>query len=89
MVVFSAPVFLLYLPGIEFVPAGKLPGDYISKNQTAAINGLFTLFVYLSRVSTYIKPEGPLDTACTYFKSYILRGNGCPRPLIRQTDRKA
>lgn len=55
MVVFLAPVFLLYLPGIKFVPAEKLPGDYISKNQTAAINGLFTLFVFLSHVSTYIK----------------------------------
>jgi len=73
MVIFLLFALFLCLPGMKFAPFGKLHEGYISKNQTLAINGLFTLFVFLSHVSTYIKLEGTLDTAYSAFKSYMLQ----------------
>ncbi len=73
MVIFLIFTLLICLPGIKIAPFGKLHSDYLSKNQTLAINGLFTLFVFLSHVSTYIKLEGPLDTSYSAFKNYMLQ----------------
>jgi len=73
MVIFLILSLLLSLPGLKIAPLGKLHSDYISKNQTLAINGLFTLFVFLSHVSTYIKLEGIPDTAYSAFKGYMLQ----------------
>lgn len=73
MVIFLILTLLLCLLRMKIAPLGRLHRDYISKNQTLAINGLFTLFVFLSHVSTYIKLEGPLDTSYSAFKSYMLQ----------------
>lgn len=73
MIIFLILTLLCALPGIKIAPFGKLHTDYISKKQTLAINGLFTLFVFLSHVSTYIKLEGNIDTYYTAFKSYMLQ----------------
>lgn len=73
MVIFLLLTALLVFPGMKIAPLGQLHKDYISKAQTSAINGIFTLFVFWSHVSTYIKLDGSLDTPYTAFKSYMLQ----------------
>ena len=73
MVVFLILTALMCLPGIKLAPLGQLHKDYISKNQTAAINGIFTLLVFWSHASTYIKLDNAFDTPYTAFKNYMLQ----------------
>ncbi len=73
MVVFLILTALICLPGIKAAPSGQLHNDYISKNQTTAVNGIFTLLVFWSHVSTYIKLDSAYDIPYTSFKSYMLQ----------------
>ena len=73
MIIFLLLSFILIIPGIKLSAPGKFNSEYISKNQTGAINGLFTLFVFWSHISTYIKLDGRLDSPYTAFKSYMLQ----------------
>lgn len=73
MVIFLLLTALICLPGIKLAPVGSFHNDYISKNQTTAINGIFTLLVFWSHVSTYIKLDGNLDAYYTSFKGYMLQ----------------
>ena len=73
MVIFLVLTAIACIPGMKPAPLGQLNNDYISKNQTAAINGIFTLLVFWSHASTYIKLDTALDTPYTAFKSYMLQ----------------
>lgn len=73
MVIFLLLTALICLPGIKLAPFGQLHKGYISKNQTAAINGIFTLLVFWSHVSTYISLDSGLDTPYTAFKAHMLQ----------------
>lgn len=73
MVIFLILTAVICIPGIKAAPLGQLNKDYIAKNQTAAINGIFTLLVFLSHVSTYISLDASLDTSYTAFKGYMLQ----------------
>lgn len=73
MIVFLLLTALICLPQIKIYPSAKLRNDYISKEQTAAINGVFTLLVFWSHVSTYIRLDSALDAPYTAFKGYMLQ----------------
>lgn len=73
MILFLLLSALLVLPGIKIAPIGRFQENYVSKNQTSAINGLFTLLIFWSHVSTYIKLDGSLDAPYSTFKSYMLQ----------------
>jgi len=73
MIIFLLLTALVALPGIKVYPYGQLNESYISKNQTTAINGIFTLLVFFSHVSSYIKLDGRLDLPYTQFKNYMLQ----------------
>ena len=73
MIIFLLLTAVICLPKMKLAPAGQFQGDYISINQTTAINGIFTLLVFWSHVSTYIKLDGSLDTPYSAFKSYMLQ----------------
>ncbi|MGN0447168.1 MAG: acyltransferase family protein [Acutalibacteraceae bacterium] len=73
MAIFLIISLLLLLPSLKAVKQGELYTDYLSKETTASINGLFTLLVFLSHVSTYIKLDGAFDKPYTSFKSYMLQ----------------
>ena len=73
MIIFLLLTALICLPNMKLAPVGRLHSDYISINQTTAINGIFTLLVFWSHVSTYIKLDGSLDTPYTAFKGYMLQ----------------
>lgn len=73
MIIFLLLTIIAAIPGIKFYPYGQLNNGYISKNQTTAINGIFTLFVFWSHVSTYVSLDGRLDLPYTHFKGYMLQ----------------
>lgn len=71
-------IFLLLTLTVCFVgmkPAknGEFHSSYISVAQTTAINGLFTILVFFSHVSTYISLDGAFDKPYSSFKSYLLQ----------------
>ncbi len=73
MIIFLILTALICLPGIRISSPGSFNSDYISINQTTAVNGIFTLLVFWSHVSTYIKLDTGLDTPYSAFKSYMLQ----------------
>lgn len=73
MAIFLLTVFMLVFVGMKPAKNGEFINTYISKQQSTAINGLFTLFVFFSHVSTYIKLDGTFDKPYSSFKSYMLQ----------------
>ncbi len=70
MAVFMIISFVFAFIGINAKKQNEFYDDYTSKSNSTAINGLFTLWVFLSHVCTYIEMNGPLDEAYLSFKSY-------------------
>lgn len=73
MIIFLIITALFLLPGMTAVRSNEMRNDYISKNQTTSINGIFTLLVFLSHVCTYISLDGGFDKPYSAFKSYMLQ----------------
>lgn len=73
MIVLLAFIAVLLLPGMKIASPGTFHKDYTSKKQTSSINGIFTLLVFLSHVSTYISLNNSLDIPYTAFKEYMLQ----------------
>lgn len=65
MICFFLIVLAVALFNAELVPAGELNSDYISREHTRHINGLFTALIVLSHFVGYI------DTSGTYDLPYI------------------
>lgn len=57
--------------GMKISAKGTFFDDYISPKQTAAINGIFTLLIFFSHISTYITLDGKLDASYVIFKNYL------------------
>lgn len=73
MAVFLLLTFMITLVGMKPANNGEFHKSYISVGQTTAINGLFTLLVFFSHVSTYITLDGTFDKPYSSFKSYLLQ----------------
>lgn len=73
MAIFLLIVLLIVFVDMKAAKNGEFLKTYISRQQSTAINGLFTLLVFLSHVSTYIKTDGAFDKPYLSFKSYMLQ----------------
>ena len=73
MAIFLAIVLLIVFVDMKTAKNGEFFSSYISRQQSTAINGLFTLLVFLSHVSSYIKTGGIFDKPYLSFKSYMLQ----------------
>lgn len=71
MLVFIICLLPIALFGLKISKKNKFYPDYISKKQTAAINGIFTLLIFFSHVSTYIDLNGKLDAPYAILKEYL------------------
>lgn len=73
MFIFLIITFLTVFVGMKAVKPGEFNTDYISRDQSTAINGLFTVLVFLSHVCNYISLDGNFDKPYSTFKSYLLQ----------------
>lgn len=71
MIIFFAAALATALFGIKLQKKSGFFHDYISKEQSQGINGLFALLIFISHVSTYIRLSGGADTAYSFVKSYL------------------
>lgn len=56
---------------IKVTGEGEYHTDYSAPKQTATINGIFTLLIFFSHASQYIKLDGYLDDPYLAFRKYI------------------
>lgn len=72
MIIFVLLIFLLCLYKIRFAGGdGAIFDDYMSKDGTAAIKGLFTLLIIVSHFSGYITPTNALDQMYVVFQRLL------------------
>lgn len=55
----------------KFAPAGQFNTDYLSKESTTAINGIFVFLVFLCHAIGYVKVEPTVDVQWTTMHSYM------------------
>lgn len=70
MILFLIPLVFFIFDGMQISIAG-FQKDYLSKNQTNAIKGIFVLLIFLSHASQYITFDGPCDIAYNTFKKQL------------------
>ncbi|MBQ2775633.1 MAG: acyltransferase family protein [Clostridia bacterium] len=68
--VLVAAVFV-FLYGAKFSKPGEFNRDYMSKETTGSINGIFVVVVFMSHISQYMSLNGPTDRAWTDLKGYL------------------
>ncbi|MCM1365524.1 MAG: hypothetical protein NC122_09410 [Faecalibacterium sp.] len=71
MILFVLLILCVIFLGSQTAGKGKYFDDYISQKQTYAINGAFTLFVFLSHISTYFDLTGIFDIPYEHVKYYL------------------
>lgn len=69
-------IFIILLIGILFLDvkvtsAGEFHTDYCSHKQTATINGIFTILIFLSHASGYVELGGALDAPYLALQKYM------------------
>lgn len=71
MLIFMILFIIVALIGAK--PAGKSNffDDYMSKPQTSAVNGIFTMLIFFSHISTYFKLTGTFDAPYASVKDYL------------------
>ncbi len=71
MIVFLFIILLITFNNFKTAKPGQFYEDYLSKEKTAAINGLFTLLVFMRHVLGYVTISGSLDTAYQSFDRFL------------------
>lgn len=71
MLVYLLILLVLCASGLRVAKKNEFFSDYLSKEQTTAINGIFVLLVFLSHAVTYLELSGPLDDAYLTLKGYL------------------
>ena len=61
MIVFLAIFAVILLAGCRLMPAKEFNSDYMSKDSTNIIKGVFVILVFFSHCSQYITLSGPYD----------------------------
>lgn len=62
---------LVIMAGAKLAPPGKFHTDYLSKDSTTAINGIFVFLVFLCHSVGYIKINPDIDVQWTTMHSYM------------------
>ncbi len=68
--VFIVAIFV-FLYGAKFSKTDEFHKDYMSKESTGSINGIFVLLVFMCHISTYMSLGGASDKIWLDFKSYL------------------
>ncbi len=71
MIFFVIILIAIICIGIEVAPKDSFFNDYCSRRQTATINGIFSLFIFLSHASQYIHLGGVLDNPYIALRRYM------------------
>ena len=71
MIFFVIILIAIICIGIEVAPKDSFFDDYCSRRQTATINGIFSLFIFLSHASQYIHLGGVLDNPYIALRRYM------------------
>lgn len=72
MIILIFLIFILCLVGIKTAgEGGAYFEDYISRDRTLAIKGLFTLLIFVSHFSGYVSYSGALDGAYRTFQTWM------------------
>lgn len=71
MIYVLAAALFVFLCGAKFVKSGEFNSDYMSKDTTGAINGIFVLLVFMCHISGYMKLGGSSDTIWLDLKSWL------------------
>lgn len=71
MTVFLA--LLLCIVFLDLKTAGKdrFYSDFMSRERTSAVNGLFTLLVFFSHAGSYLPMDAPVDAPYTAFRGFL------------------
>lgn len=70
MIFFLIPLVFFMFDGMQISIEG-FQKDYLSKNQTNAIKGIFVLLIFLSHASSYMLLDAPCDAAYVTFKKFF------------------
>ncbi len=71
MLIFAIIILMIVFLDMKTAPKNEFYPDYISKQQTSAINGIFTLLIFISHISGYFELNGALDAPYAVMKSYL------------------
>lgn len=71
MTVFLVIVIGIALLEIKAAKPGEFFGDCLSRERTAAVNGLFSLLIFLSHASSYLDTSGPEDSVYLAMRIYL------------------
>ena len=71
MIIFVFILLMIIFLDMKTAKSGELFTDYMSREKTTAINGIFTILVLLSHASGYIKLDGAFDAPYVTMKSYL------------------
>ena len=71
MIFFIAALFLLTSCGAAFSKHDEFNKDYISKDGTVAIKGIFVFLIFLGHAMTYIDATGTFDLPYVKIQRYL------------------
>lgn len=71
MIVFVIVLAILVLSSARFAPEGQFQKDYISRDSTAVIKGIFVALILLSHGKGYIGMTGVLDLPYVKFQDHL------------------
>ena len=73
MLIFLMFIIMIAFVGLKAAKPGEFFDNYMSKENTTAINGIFVLLIFLSHAEGYVTSDGILDTAYLTFKDNMLQ----------------
>lgn len=71
MIIFFIIACVSALPFLKLDKSESRLDDYLSKERTTALNGLFVLLIFVSHVSTYVDLTSSLDRPYTMIKDFL------------------
>lgn len=71
MVYILIAVLFVFFCGAKFVKSDEFNSDYMSKDTTGAINGIFVLLVFMCHISGYMQLGSPSDKIWLDLKSWL------------------
>ncbi|MBO5570670.1 MAG: hypothetical protein J6A79_17310 [Clostridia bacterium] len=77
MIWFFLIILALAAYRMEFAPVGHLHGDYVGRESTRRINGLFTALIVMSHFVGYINMSGPYDIPYAAVRSHLNQAVVC------------
>lgn len=71
MLIFVIILFIVICSGLTVAGKNEFFGDYCSPRNTATVNGIFSVLIFLSHACGYLKLGGALDTPYLELRSFL------------------